>query len=324
MSTTPAEWTTLLHAGIGGTFMRQPHVPPASDALRAAEAGAAIYGIPWEASMGRSGANYGPRQIREISCQFIGYNARLEFDMVEVLRPVDCGDCVVAPGNAQRTFERAQADLSAIIAGGALPVTFGGDHAVAIPAVRAVAAAHRDPGLILFDAHLDTAPQIDGDPLNHACPIARAVDAGFDPEHIVLVGISGWMNPRSELEYCREHGISVIWVEDVWERGTGWAVERALEIAGGATSGIYLTVDIDVMDAAHAAGTCAPTPGGISSREAIELVRGVSRHGLLGMDVVETAPSLEATTATSLIAARLAIEAMAGHARAAADSHAGG
>lgn len=311
---TPTEWTTLIHAGVSGTFMRLPHLPPVTEGLRATDAKAAIYGIPWEASMSRSGANYGPRQIREISCQFTGYNARLDIDLLELLRPVDCGDCIVAAGNAQRTFERAQADLAAILGAGALPVTFGGDHAITIPAVRAVGAAHANPGLVLVDAHLDTAPQIDGDPLNHACPIARAVDAGFDPAHMVLIGISGWMNPRSELDFCREHGITIIWLEDVWERGTAWAVERAREIAADGTDGVYLTVDVDAMDLAHAAGTCAPTPGGLTSREAIELVRGVASAGLLGVDVVETAPSLEATAGTSLIAARLAIEAMAYHA----------
>jgi arginase family enzyme len=193
-------------------------------------------------------------------------------------------------------------------------VTFGGDHAVTIPAVRAVGAAHERPGLVLVDAHLDTAPHIDGDPLNHACPIARAVDAGFDPAHIVLVGISGWLNPRSELDYCRERGITVIWIEDIWEHGTAWAIRRAREIAGKQTDGVYLTFDVDALDAAFAPGTCAPTPGGLTSREAIELVRGIASGGLLGLDVVETAPSLEPTAATSLMAARLAIEAMAMHA----------
>jgi arginase family enzyme len=121
------------------------------------------------------------------------------------------------------------------------------------------------------------------------------------------------MNPRTELAYCKEHGIRVIWLEEIWERGTAWAVEEALTVAG-AGDGIYLSFDVDSLDAAHAPGTCCPTPGGLTTREAIELVRGVSRNGLVGVDVVETAPSLEATPATALIAGRIAIEAMAFHA----------
>ncbi len=143
--------------------------------------------------------------------------------------------------------------------------------------------------------------------------MTRAVDAGFDPEKIALVGISGWMNPKTELAYCREHGIKIIWLEEIWEKGTAWAAETAREVAG-AGDGIYLSFDIDSLDAAHAPGTCCPSPGGLTSREAIELVRGVSRGGLLGADVVEVAPSLDSSPKTALIGGRIAIEAMAFHA----------
>lgn len=308
-------WTGVLHGGIQGTFLRLPHVRPQADALREAGARAAVYGIPFDATnISRTGANYGPRGMREVSCMSLTYNATLDFDVGEALRPVDCGDCAIALANPARTFERAQADLGEILAADALPVTFGGDHSITIPAVRAVRDHVADPGLILIDTHLDTALDVGGEELNHCCPITRAVDAGFDPAHIVLVGISGWMNPRSELAYCRERGITVIWLEELWERGTAWAVERALEVAGAADDGIYLSFDIDSFDVAHAPGTCCPTPGGLTSREAIELVRGVSASGLLGVDVVEVAPTLEGTPATALMGVRVALEAMAFHA----------
>jgi agmatinase len=319
LSTTPAQvdptmWTSLLHAGLSASFMRLPHVPPDADALREQGVRAAIYGLPFDATnISRTGANYGPRGIRDVSCQFLPYNATLDFDLVEALRPVDCGDCDIALANPERTFARAQADLRAILEAGALPVTLGGDHSITIPAVRAVRERVADPGLILVDMHLDTAQDVGGEELNHCCPITRAVDAGFDPAKIALVGISGWMNPRSELAYCRERGITVIWLEDVWEEGTARAVERALEVAGRG-DGVYLSFDVDSLDAAHAPGTCCPSPGGLSTREAIELVRGVARHGLLGVDVVETAPSLDPTPTTALLAGRIALEAMAFHA----------
>ena len=117
------------------------------------------------------------------------------------------------------------------------------------------------------------------------------------PTKIALVAISGWMNPRTELAYCREHGITVIWLEEIWEHGIAWAVERTLEVVRDGTDGVYLSFDVDSLDAAHAPGTCCPTPGGLTSREAIELVRGVSSAGLLGVDVVEVAPSLDPTPA---------------------------
>lgn len=317
MATTPADptmWTSLLHAGLAGSFLRLPHVAPDADALRAAGARAAIYGIPFDATnISRTGANYGPRGIRDVSVQFLTYNATLDFDVAEALSPVDCGDCDIALANAEKTFARAQADIGAILDAGALPVTLGGDHSVTIPAVRAVRERVQDPGLVLIDTHLDTALDVGGEELNHCCPITRAVDAGFDPAKIALVGISGWMNPRTEIAYCREHGIRVIWLEDIWEHGTAWAVERALEVAGSG-DGAYLSFDVDSLDAAHAPGTCCPTPGGLTSREAIELVRGVSAGGLVGVDVVEAAPSLDGTPATALIGGRVALEAMAFHA----------
>jgi agmatinase len=319
LATTPAQvdptmWNSLLHAGLIGSFMRLPHVKADADELRAGHVRAAVYGIPFDATnISRTGANYGPRGIREVSCQFLPYNATLDFDLIEALNPVDCGDCDIALANAEKTFARAQSDLGAILDAGALPVTLGGDHSITIPAVRAVRERVADPGLVLIDMHLDTAQDVGGEELNHCCPITRAVDAGFDPAKIVLVGISGWMNPKSELAYCREHGITVIWLEEIWEHGTARAVERALEVAG-AGDGIYLSFDVDSLDAAHAPGTCCPSPGGLTSREAIELVRGVSRQGLVGVDVVETAPSLDATPATALMAGRIALEAMAFHA----------
>lgn len=319
MSTTPAPidhtmWTSLLHAGLVGSFLRLPHVAPDTEALRRAEARAAIYGIPFDATnISRTGANYGPRGIREVSCQFLSYNATLDFDVVDALNPVDTGDCHIALGNTERTFATAQADIGAILDADALPVLLGGEHSITIPAVRAVRERVADPGLILVDMHLDTAQDVGGEELNHCCPITRAVDAGFDPAKIALVGISGWMNPRTELAYCKEHGITVIWLEDIWEHGTRAAVEKALEVAG-AGDGIYLSFDVDSLDVAHAPGTCCPSPGGLSMREAIEIVRGVSSTGLIGVDVVETAPSLEATPATALCAGRIALEAMAFHA----------
>jgi agmatinase len=314
-------WTSLLHAGLAGSFLKLPHVAPQADSLREHGARAAIYGIPWDStSISRTGANYGPRGIREISGQFLTYNATWDFDLVEALNPVDCGDCDVVLANAERTFERAEADIAQILAAGAVPATLGGDHSVTIPAVRAVAKHATAPGLVLIDTHLDTAEHVGGETLNHCCPITRAVDAGFDPKKTALLAISGWMNPRTELRYCRDHGITVIWLEDIWEVGVAETVERALEVARGGTDGVYLSVDVDSLDAAYAPGTCVPTPGGLTSRELLELVRGVARHGLVGMDVVETAPSLDSSSATAAIAGRVVMDGLAAHAGALGDA----
>lgn len=312
----PNMWASVLHAGLAGSFMRLPHVPPRANDLKAAGAKAVIYGIPWDStSISRTGANYGPRGIREVSTMLTPYNAVFDFDLAEALHPVDAGDCHTTLANAVKTFDAAEKDITEILDAGALPVVFGGDHSISIPVAGALKKRYEHPGLVLIDMHLDTAEEVGGEKLNHCCPITRAIDAGFDPKKTVLIGMSGWMNPRSERQYCIDHGITVIWLEDVWERGTAAVVEEAVSIAGGG-DGIYLTFDIDALDAAYAPGTCAPSPGGMSSREAIELVRGISKSGLVAFDVVEVAPSLDGdtTSSTSLIAGRLALEAMAAHA----------
>jgi agmatinase len=304
-------WTGLLHGGLAGTFLRVPFVPPQADAIRVSGAKAAIYGLPFDGTnISRTGANMGPRQMRDVSCMTTTYHAMFDFDLVEESSLVDCGDCSVVLGSAAKTFQRAQADISQIIAGGAMPVVLGGEHSATIPAVNAIREHVADPGLVLIDTHLDTAQDVGGELLTHCAPISRAVDAGFDPRKMALIGISGWLNPRAELDYCRERGITVIWLEEIWEHGTRWAVDKALEVAG-AGDGIYLSFDIDSLDAAHAVGTCCPTPGGLTSREAIELTRGVAAAGLIGVDVVEVAPTLDPTPASALMGNRIAMEAIA-------------
>jgi agmatinase len=310
-------WSGLLHAGLTGSFLQLPYVEPDAEALRAHGAKAAIYGLPFDATnISRTGANYGPRSIRDVSRMFLTYSATLDFDIVEALNPVDCGDCPIALANPERTFARAEEAIGQILDAGAIPATLGGDHSITIPAARAVARRHRDAGFILVDTHLDTAMDVGGEVLNHCCPVPRAIEAGFDPAKVVLIGITGWMNPRTEIEYCREHGVRVIWLEDIWDNGVAWAVEEAVRIAGAGEDGIYLSFDVDALDAAYAPGTCCPTPAGMTSREAIELVRGISKRGLVGLDVVETAPSLEAdvSSKTALIAGRVVLEALAFHA----------
>jgi agmatinase len=304
-------WTGLLHGGLAGTFLRVPFVPAQADAIRESGAKAAIYGLPFDGTnISRTGANMGPRQMRDVSCMTTTYHAMFDFDLVEESSLVDCGDCSVVLGSAAKTFERAQADISQIVEGGAMPVVLGGEHSVTIPAVNAIREHVADPGLVLIDTHLDTAQDVGGELLTHCAPISRAVDAGFDPRKMALIGISGWLNPRAELDYCRERGITVIWLEEIWEHGTRWAVDKALAVAG-AGDGIYLSFDIDSLDAAHAVGTCCPTPGGLTSREAIELTRGVAAAGLIGVDVVEIAPTLDPTPASALMGNRIAMEAIA-------------
>jgi arginase family enzyme len=187
-----AAFSGLLHAGTGGTFMRLPFVPPKTDILEANNVSAAFVGFPWDSMcISRTGTNYGPRAVREASDQFTFFNANRNVDLRQSYSFADCGDVPVIPGSAVATMARAETIISTILSAGAMPITVGGDHSITIAGVRAFRKTYHNPGLILVDSHLDTADDVGGEPLNHACPIARAVDSGFDPTKIVIVGYNG-------------------------------------------------------------------------------------------------------------------------------------
>jgi agmatinase len=313
----PTMWTGLLHAGVTGTFMRLPFVEAREESLRAVGATVGFLGFPWDSTcISRTGANYGPKSIREASEQFLFFNASTEMDLTDHFVMVDCSDVPVIPGNTETSMRRAQALLTEILNADAMPVMLGGDHSVTIAGVRAFASRAKHPGLILIDTHFDTAQDMGGELLNHCCPISRAVDAGFDPHRIAIIGPGGWMNPRSELEYLRQHGMALFTIEDVVAQGPTAVAQAATAVASAGSDGIYLTIDIDALDAAYAPGTGVPTPGGMTSREMIAIVSQVSRQGLGAVDLVEVSPAWDKDGITSRLACRVLLEALAGHASA--------
>ncbi len=307
----------LLHAGTHGTFMRLPSVAPKARKLKDARITAAVLGFPWDSMcISRTGTNYGPRAIRDASDQFSFFNASTGIDLNEHYRMADCGDVPVNPGAAPRTMARAEALVSEILESGAMPITIGGDHSITIACVRAFARKYKKPGLVLVDTHFDTAVDVDGETLSHCCPIARAVDAGFDPKRIAIVGTGGWMNPKSELAYVRKHGIALFTVEDIWAEGAKAIAKKAAAVASKGSDGVYLTYDIDAIDAAYAPGTGVSTPGGMNSREALTMAYELGRMGIAGMDLVEVSPPWDHDGITSRLAVRLILEMLAGNAAA--------
>lgn len=307
----------LLHAGLRGTFMRTPYIPANAKKLKDAKIDAAFLGFPWDAMcISRTGTNYGPRAIREAGDQFSFYNASTGMDLNDHYRMADCGDVAVVPGAGKTTMDRAEAMVREVLAGGAMPVTFGGDHSITIACVRAFAKKYKKPGLVLVDTHFDTALDVGGETLSHCCPITRAVDAGFDPKRIAIVGTGGWINPKSELAYIKKQGISLFTIEEIWDEGPKAIARKAAAIASKGADGVYVTYDIDAIDAAYAPGTGVPTPGGMSSREALTMAYELGRMGIAGFDLVEVSPSWDHDGITSRLAVRLVLEALAGNANA--------
>jgi agmatinase len=315
-STTEESFTGFLHTGNHGTFMRLPGVQPDSEQLKASGVDVAFMGFPWDAMcISRTGTNYGPRAIRDASDQFSFFNANRDLDLSKHYKMADCGDVNVNPGAAVQTMARAEKMVEKIMESGAMPVTIGGDHSITIACVRAFAKKYKGAGLVLVDTHFDTAIDFDGEQLSHTCPIARAVDAGFDPKRIALVGIGGWLNPKSERDYAVEYGIKVFSVEDIWEQGAAEIAKQAAKVASNGSGDVYLTFDIDSIDAAYAPGTGVSTPGGMNSREAITMAYELGKMGISGFDLVEVSPSWDSDGITSRLAVRLILEVLAGNAQ---------
>jgi agmatinase len=292
--------------------MKLPLLEPRETDLKAAGANVAFFGFPWDATViGRTGTSFGPKSIREVSYEVTPYNASTGVDLTEHYTMVDCGDVPVIPGNPEATMKQAQDVFLEILRAGALPVMIGGDHSTTIAGTRAYAQMVRKPGLIQVDFHFDVSPDYWGEEINHCCTIARAMDAGFSPENIVIIGPGGWANWKTDPQFVREHGITLFSIDDVIEQGATEIAKRAVEIATNGTDGLYLTVDIDCLDITYAPGTGTPAIGGLTYRELKDIVSVVSRSGLGALDLVEVSPAWDSNGITSRVACNLLLEALA-------------
>lgn len=307
---------TVLHGGIA-TFLMAPAIPPERTALEAAGASVAVIGLPDDTTtVTRPGASHGPRAVRDASAHFsFGEYYHYDYDVTisDYLKVVDCGDVDVVAGNAARTFERAEAVLEEIHAAGCFPVLIGGDHATSIPGARALARRTAGRmGFVMFDTHLDTAPDIDGEKLSHCCPVHRVLDLpNVDGENVVIIGAHGAANPKLEKEVADAHGITVFSVRDIDRIGIDEVARRALKVATAGTESVYLSVDIDALDGAYAWGTCGPEIGGMTGRELVRALEIVGAGPIGALDMVEVSPFLDPSGSTARVGARVIIDVLA-------------
>jgi len=310
----------VLHAGIA-TFLKAPPLEPERSALERAGATVAVLGLPYDSTtVTRPGASHGPRAIRDASSHYSfggGYHGDYDVTLSEHLTLVDCGDVDGAPGRAAETYDRAERALDEIYAAGCFPVLLGGDHGTTIPGARALSRHIDGPmGFVMFDTHLDTAPEIDGEPLSHCCPAHRVLDLpNVEGRNMAIVGIHGAANPKLEQEVADENGITVLTVRDIDELGIDQVARRALEVATDGTVGVYLSVDIDVLDGAYAWGTCGPEIGGMTGRELVRALEIVAAGPIAALDCVEVAPMLDPSGHTARVGARVVIDVLAARAR---------
>jgi len=284
-----------------------------------------LLGLPYDGSAcWRSGASEGPKRLREISATSPAVSELGHLVEPARLGVLDLGDLapleLTGPEAAEaarveylaRAEERARAVWNEAHQAGrdVFPIGIGGDHSVTIPLVRAFAASVRAPfGLISLDAHPDLFDRYDGSPLSAACPMRRALETGLRPEHLLILGTRSYN--REELAFMREHGIRFVPAREIDGGGVEAAVGMARERLAGVES-VYLTIDIDVADPAFAPGTGAPVAGGLSSRQTIELVRGlVDQLPVRAMDLVEIAPALDPSDSTLLLGLQILFETFA-------------
>lgn len=284
------------------TFMLLPH------AASPAGLDVALLGIPYDGGTSyRPGARFGPRAVREQSSLIRPWNPVLKVHPFERLRVADCGDVDVAPISVERTFEAVTRRVGEVLEAGARPLAVGGDHSVSLPVLRAVGRRHGPVGLVHFDAHPDTWDEYFGSKFFHGTPFRRAVEEGLvDPRRMIQVGIRGPLYGPEDFAFHEQHGIEVVRIEAVKEQGVGWVAERLARLRDGP---VYCSFDIDVVDPAFAPATGTPEVGGLTSYEALSLVRALADLTLVGADVVEVAPPYDGPgQVTALLAANLLFE----------------
>lgn len=265
----------------------------------------ALIGIPYDGgSSYRTGARFGPRAIREQSSLIRPWHPVLKVLPFERLRVADCGDVDVVPISIERTFEAITRRFDEITVAGATPVAMGGDHSVTLPILRSLARRHGPVGVVHFDAHPDTWDEYFGSKFFHGTPFRRAVEEGLiDPKRLIQIGIRGPLYGPDDFAFHDEHGIEVIRIEAVKEQGTAWAARRLERLRGGP---VYCSFDIDAVDPAYAPATGTPEVGGLTSYEALALVRALQGLTLVGADVVEVSPPYDGPgQVTALLAANL-------------------
>src|ERR687888_126733 len=268
----------------------------------------ALLGIPYDGGTSyRTGARFGPRAVREQSSLIRPWNPVLKVHPFERLRVADCGDVDVVPISIERTHEAVAGKIDQVTAAGAMPLVVGGDHSITLPVLRALARRHGPVGVVHFDAHPDTWDEYFGSKLFHGTPFRRAIEEGaVDPRRMIQVGIRGPLYGSEDFAFQDQHGIEVIRIEAVKEHGVPWVVERLGRLRGGP---VYLSFDIDAVDPAYAPATGTPEVGGLSSYEALALLRGLAGMHLVGADVVEVSPPYDGPgQITSLLAANVMFE----------------
>jgi agmatinase len=286
------------------TFARLPQLD------QVGRAAVAILGIPFDSGVSyRPGARFGPSAIRAGSKLLRPHNPGLTVDPWLAHQVADAGDVALNPFSipeALATIENAARETCSLAD---RLVALGGDHTIALPLLRVANERHGPVALVHLDAHLDTWDTYFGAPYTHGTPFRRAVEESLiDVGRSVHVGIRGPLYGSQDLADDAALGYAIVSTADVARSGVDAAVERLRARVGDAP--IYLSIDIDVLDPAHAPGTGTPEPGGLTTREVQHILRGMAGLPLVGVDVVEVSPAYDHAELTAIAAANVVYECL--------------
>jgi len=284
------------------TFLRAPL------ARDLAEVDIALVGVPFDGGVtNRTGARHGPREIRNQSslCRDIHHVTRT--NPYALARVADVGDVRFSTTyDLERSIGDIHAFYAALHAAGCVPLSAGGDHSITYPILEALA-AERPLGLVHVDAHTDTWDEFMGSRFHHGAPFRLANEKGLiDPARTVQIGIRGAQNTDAGWRYSLDSGFRVIFMEEFTDLGVGAVIEEVRRVVGAGP--VYVSFDVDGLDPVFAPGTGTPEVGGLTTREAQRLLRGLRGLDLAGADVVEVAPPFDPTGNTALVAATMMYE----------------
>ncbi|MGO2052536.1 agmatinase [Glutamicibacter sp. 287] len=284
----------------GGTYARLPRL----DQVQKSDI--KIVGVPFDSGVSyRSGARFGANHVRESSRLIRPYNPATEVSPFALSQVSDAGDMAVNPFNINEAIETIEHNALELTEDGSTLVTIGGDHTIALPLLRAASQRAGAPVAMLhFDAHLDTWDTYFGAEYTHGTPFRRAVEEGIlDTEAICHVGTRGPLYGKKDLEDDKRFGFGIVTSSDVYYQGAKEIVAKLRDRIGNRP--LYISVDIDVLDPAHAPGTGTPEAGGITSRELLEILRGLRGLKIVGADIVEVAPAYDHAELTGVAASHV-------------------
>jgi agmatinase len=277
----------------------------------------AVVGAPWDDSTThRPGARFGPRALRALAYGPGTFHLDLGIELFDRLEVVDYGDAICPHGRVEAAHAAIRARVGEVASRKIFPVVLGGDHSITWPSASAVAEAHGwgRIGVVHFDAHADTATDIDGNLASHGTPMRRLIESGAVlGRNFVQGGLRGYWPDAATFAWMREQEMRYHLMHEVWQRGLDAVIDDAVAEALEGCEAIYLSVDIDVLDPGFAPGTGTPEPGGLAP---VDLLRAVRRLALevplVALDVVEVSPPYDVAELTVNNAHRIVLEVLAG------------